>query len=395
MSGGPEVSTDRGLSLQWWYVVAAGTVVWTVFVATLDVGGAMPTGVEDTLTLLALVAWPAIPVAIYLDLRSIRGDAAWRPATKSWVLVSLLWIANVAAGLAYCLRRVSARRGAVPSESWRVGVYAGLVGWVDLLGVSTGVDYGLLREPVLFGPALLVVWLGYPVALYLDVVRVRAFTDLTPNVRVLVALSAVPLLNVLAGSVYVGGRWWYARRAGPTAEPHVPAAGGDGSTGAEPLSPWYRRAAGVFAVYVLLVVAVGLGLSLESDGAWLGLELVGWLPFGLVFTACLHLDLRAVRDVGVPWGGTRYLYYTSALFPGPAFWYLLRRFTKVNRSRSKELLDDAGGGGDDGDVDSDTNDESSTTAVDGTEGRDRIVRGSDRDDSEVDTGFEWGDGTRI
>ena len=370
------------MPLQWWHVVAAGVAVWTVFVATLDLSGSMPAGVDDALTLLALVAWPSIPVAIYLDIRSTGEEAAWSPATKSWLAVSAVWIANVPAGLAYCLRRASAFRGEVPSANWRYGVYAGLVGWIGLVAADTAVEYVSIGplEPVLFGPVLFVVWFGFPVALYLDAIRVRAYTDLDPNVRALVALSAVPLLNVFVGAFYVGGRWWYVRKADATAEPTLP--GSAEATGTEPLSPWYRRAVGVFVVYVLVVVAVGWGLSLQSDGAWLGLELAAWIPFGVFFTACIHLDLRDVREAGVSWGGTRYLYYTSAVFPGPAFYYLLRRLVKVNRARSNGLLDDGdGGGGDDG--------EPATDAVapptDGSPGPDRTDDGS---------GFEWADGSR-
>ncbi|HKJ59485.1 MAG TPA: hypothetical protein VKA37_09655, partial [Halobacteriales archaeon] len=95
-----------------------------------------------------------------------------------------------------------------------------------------------------------------------------------------------------------------------------------------------------------------------------------------------HLDLRDVREAGVSWGGTRYLYYTSAVFPGPAFYYLLRRLVKVNRARSSGLPDDGdGGGGDD-----------SEPATDAVAPPTNESPGPDRSDD--GTGFEWADGSR-
>lgn len=401
MSGGTEVATERGLPLRWWHAVAFFTGVWALFVATVDLGGSIPTGADDALTLLALVGWPAIPVAMYLDVRAIRDEAAWKPATVSWLVVSLVWFANVSAGVAYCLRRASAVRGDVPSGNWRYGVYAGLVGWVALLGTSYAMDYGYVEEPALFGPALFVVWFGFPVALYLDAVRVRSYSDLTPNLRILVALSAVPLLNVLLGASYVGGRWWHVRKLDPDAEPTLPESGGTGPTGRGALSPWYRRAGGVFVVYFVAVVAAGSWLSLESDLAWNLLGLVLWPPFGLAFVGCIHLDLRDVRRAGVPWGETRYLYYLSVVIPAAAFWYLLRRLTKVQRVRSKGLLDvgdgDASDGGDgngggDGGGDATTDAVAATSATGTTDGPDRTDSGPDGTDASG--GFEWGERSR-
>lgn len=59
-----------------------------------------------------------------------------------------------------------------------------------------------------------------------DAERMRFTTDLSPNVRALVALSVVPLLNVLVGALYVAGRWWHRRTADPDAEPTLPGRGG-------------------------------------------------------------------------------------------------------------------------------------------------------------------------
>lgn len=384
MSGGPELSTDRGVPLQWWHVVAAGVAVWTLFVATLDLSGSMPAGVDDVLTALALVAWPAIPLATYLDVRSIRGEVAWSPATKSWLAVSALWIANVPAGLAYCIRRRQAVRGELPSPNWRYGVYAGLLAWIVVVGVDgvadyVGADLGAV-DPVLTG-LLAVAWFGLPVAVYFDAVRFSHYPDRQPRFRGLVALSAIPLVNVLAVGGYAGVRWWERRKRGPDVELSFADRVEPESAWSEPLSPWYRRAAGVFAAYLLVVVAVGWGLSLQSDGAWLGLELAAWVPFGVFFTACIHLDLRDVREAGVSWGGTRYLYYTSAVFPGPAFYYLLRRLVKVNRARSNGLLDDGEGGADEGEP-----------AMDAVAPPTEESTGPDRSDD--GSGFEWADSSR-
>lgn len=346
MSGSSAPATDRGVSIQWWYAVAIGAVAWSLFVATTGLEGTLNPGALDTITLVALLAWPAMPVAMYLDMRAIRDEAAWAPATKSWLLVSLVWVANIAAGFAYCLRRASALQHEPPAGHWRYGVYAGLVGWVGLVAADVAVDSVSLGpfEPVVFGPVLFVVWVGFPVALYLDAVHVRAYTDMSPNLRLLVALSAVPVVNILLGAVYVGGRWWHGRKADPDATPTLPGVEGRGPTGPEPLSPWYRRAVAVYVVYFLAVLGLGSWLSPGSDLAWNLLALLVWPLFGVVFTACYHLDLRAVRAAGVPWGWTRYLFYLSVVVPGLAFWYLLLRYHKVQRARSKGLLDSAAGG---------------------------------------------------
>lgn len=392
MGGVAEISTDRGLGLQWWHVVAAGTGAWALLVWTTDLEWLLGPGLSDAVVTLALLAWPAIPVAMYLDLRAIRRDTTWEPATKSWLLASLVPIANVPVGTAYCVRRRYAVRGELPSPNWRYGVYVGLLAWVGVVAVDGAVEYvdvGVL-EPIVFGPVLYVVWLGFPVALYFDLERVRAYIDTSPNVRVVVALSVVPLLNLLIGVAYLGSRWWHLRKVEPDAEPTLDGDTDTGATRPEPVSPWYRRAAGVFVVYFLVVLAVGLGLGLESDGAWLGLELVGWLPFGLFFTACLHFDLRDVQDAGVSWGGTRYLYYSSAVFPGPAFYYLLRRLLKVNRAREKGRLDDDAGG----DRDEDGGDRNLFVQSSGPTRATDETPGKDRTDFEDGAGFDWGEGSR-
>lgn len=341
MSSPPGVATDRGLGIAWWHVVAVGTVTWWAFLVTFDVEQAVGPPLVDTLSLLAVVAWPVIPVAMYLDLRSAEDELAWEPATTSWLAVSLLPLANAAAGLAYCLRRRTAIAGELPSANWRYGVYAGLLAWIGVVAADVAVDtmdIGVIEE-IAFGPLLAVVWFGYPVALYLDAERMRFTTDLSPNVRALVALSVVPLLNVVVGAFYVAGRWWHRRTADPDAEPTLPGRGGGHAARRAQISPWYRRAVGVFLAYSLLAVALASWLSLESDLEWAVLSLVVWPPFGLAFVTCFHLDNRAVREAGVPWGPTRYLYYSTAAFSGPAFWYLLSRLTKVERARSRGLID--------------------------------------------------------
>lgn len=397
MSGRAEVSTDRGLGLQWWHVVAAGTVVWALFIGAVDLEGSLNVGVIDAVALAALVAWPAIPLAMYLDMRAIGGKAAWEPATKSWLLVSVVWLANVGAGLAYCIRRNSALRGEVPSANWRYGVYVGFLAWIGIVAADVALDHVPLGplEPFVFGPVLYVTLIGFPVAIYLDAEYVRAHTDLEPNLRALVALSAVPLVNIFVGAFYIGGRWWHFQKTDPAATPVLPGEAEVGAGKAEAVSPWYRRAAAVFVAYFVVVVAIGSWLSLESDLGWDLLGLVLWPPFGFAFVACVHFDLRDVRRAGVPWGDTRYLYYLSVVIPAAAFWYVLRRLAKVQRARSKGLLDDDhdggdenGGAGGDGrrDEELDVGDEASreTDATHGPDGTEAVDG----------TGFEWGESSR-
>ena len=417
MAGSPNLSRDRGVPFEWWYGVALGASAWALFVGSVEFEGALTQGLMDGVTIAALLTWPLIPVAMYLDLRAIREAAAWEPATKSWLLVSLVPILNLPAAVAYCLRRNSAVAGRLPSATWRYGVYAGFLGWVGVVAADVAVDrvsIGVI-EPIVFGPALLVVWLGFPVALYLDAERMRAYTEGSPKLRALVALAAVPLVSVVVGALYLGSRWWHRRQADPDAEPTLPGeAGHDRVRGREPLSPWYRRAVGVYVVYFLAVVALGSWLSLGPDLEWNVLGLVVWPAFGVVFTACFHLDNRAVREAGVEWGRTRYAYYLSVVVPAAAFWYLLSRHTKVTRARSKGLLDEEDGGDGGGDGEAGSGEADSDKAGGGEEGdgsgrpakADRRTGGGDataspddpRDPHDTavgdDAGFEWGGGSR-
>ena len=420
MSGAHNVSTDRGLSIQPWYGVAAGAAIWALFMASTDQEALLGGQVYDAITLLGLLAWPLIPVSMYLDLRRIGGRIAWNPATKSWLLVASVPVANVPAGAAYCLRRNYAVRGVLPSSNWRYGVYAGVLAWVGLLAADVAVDhvpFGPL-EPVVFGPVLFLVWLSFPVVVYLDAVRFSHYPDRTPRLRALVVLSAIPLVNVLAGAVYAGARWWARRKLDPDVSLAVSASASGGDVQHERISPWYRRAVGVYVVYFLAVVALGSWLSLGPDLEWNVLGLVVWPAFGVVFTVCFHLDNRAVREAGVEWGRSRYAYYLSVVVPAAAFWYLLSRYTKVSRARSNGRLDgdvvgsgrvsprdDAGGGdsgsGDEvGSGDEDRGGDAGSGGDEGSDGEGSDGEGSDDDaaggdvGSGDDTGFEWGGGSR-
>lgn len=353
------------MSSRWWYGVAAGTSVWAVF--TLVVGEAgiesalEAAGVGELLTLAALLSWPLIPVALYLDVRRVRSETAWSPTAALWVFCSLFWISNVAAGTAYCLRRASAVRDEVPGERWYSVVRVGLAAWAVIFAIDGAGDHYALGpvEAIAFSPLLIVVWIGFPVALYLDAARVSGYTDWDPPVRPLVAAAPVPLVNVLAGVIYLYRRRRAFREADDPDTLSLADADGadDANVSAERSngeSRWYRRATATFVVYVFVLIALASQLSLSSEMAWNALALVTWPLFGIVFTGCLHYDLRTLRSAGVDWGPTRYLYYFSLPFPGPAFWYLIRRMTIVQRYDRRELFDDgadsgrSGGNGSDG-----------------------------------------------
>lgn len=336
------------MTSRWWYGVAIGSMVWAVFVLVPGpesaLGGQATEALNSHLAVLALLAWPAIPACISLDRRATREATAWDPSTRWWLLVAALPFVNASAGAAYCLRRPSALRGAVPSPRWRFVAAATYVGWVgivaaDALGES--VALGAL-EPVIFEGLLFVVWLAFPVAVYLDAERGRAATDLDPNLGPLVALAAVPLVNLLVGAAYLGARWWHRHTADDPGTVTLPAAGGDGSAARDRISPWYRRAAASYAVYFLAMVLLGMRVPAGSDLAWSLLALVVWPLFGVPFTACVHYDIATLRDAGVVWGRTRYVYYLGVVIPALAFWYLLIRATKTNRARREGWLGEGG-----------------------------------------------------
>jgi hypothetical protein len=322
---------------RWWYGVAVGAAAWVLALAPLDALDAAGFGAVSTaLAVGAVLAWPLVPGTLYLDRRATADATAWNPRTRLWLLAAAVPFAAAAAGTAYCLRRASALRGTVPSTRWRPLAYAGVAGWTVVV-VADAIDPALgVAGDVLFGPVLWLVALGTPVALYLDAVRARAYTDLAPRLPALVALSAVPLVNLLVGLAYVAGREYHRRGADPDAEPTLPSAD-DGRPA--PVSPWYRRAVAVVALYLGVVVALGAAVPSASEGALGIASLFAWPPFGLAFAVCYYHDSRAVVDAGVGWGKlTRYGFYLGALLPALAAWYLLVRYTAVTRARREGRL---------------------------------------------------------
>lgn len=108
-------------------------------------------------------------------------------------------------------------------------------------------------------------------------------------------------------------------------------------------SPWFRRAAYVFAAYVAVVV-VGLAVAwptLSAIGAAV-FVIVAWLPAGPFFAACVFedADWRRERDLAV--GDDWWIYLLSAVIQAAALWYLLRRASKASRYRNLRRADATG-----------------------------------------------------
>lgn len=393
------------MSSRRWYVVATGTLVWTIAVLLSGAGDSFDaffdTAFGGAFSVAILVSWLLIPTFIYLDWRAIRGDVAWDPTIAVWVLASFIWFPNVVAGAAYCLRRDSALRDTVPSNRWFYGILASLGLWSVFVGADLVVEYVSLGPlyDVLFGPVLFLGWLLLPVTLFLDIARVRGYTDWEPTTSVWIIASVIPAINILSGVGYVVRR----RRAFDEADdPTTVSLDRDATTTDDVAisSPWYRRALGVFAVYFLLLV--GIGAVTGETGT--GFELVAvflWVPFGLAFAPMVYFDLEAITDQGVEWGPTRYLYLFSAVIQAAAFWYLIRRLMKVRQA--KRYLNppsgDDGVPGDDRDRPADaadpSNDPAADAATDKPEGGWNPVRppkdrqASDSGESDVDLPPNW------
>lgn len=86
------------------------------------------------------------------------------------------------------------------SDSWWYGIAGGTIAWVFLLLVASVAGSGLGAAG---GLLTLVAWIGMPVAAYFDMQYIRANGKWNPNTVVWVALMAVWVVNIIAGSVYL------------------------------------------------------------------------------------------------------------------------------------------------------------------------------------------------
>ncbi|GAB3680056.1 hypothetical protein GCM10028857_02250 [Salinarchaeum chitinilyticum] len=85
------------------------------------------------------------------------------------------------------------------SDSWWIGVLVGTVAWAALLVLSgTGVGLGAAG-----GFAVIVAWIGLPLAIYFDAQYVRANSEWNPEEAIWIILALVWVVNVLVGIVYL------------------------------------------------------------------------------------------------------------------------------------------------------------------------------------------------
>lgn len=322
------------MRIRGWYGVATTALVWALYIL-LGRSDEMTALLETStvglgLRLLVLLSALSMPIFVAMDWRSIGDDVPWDPSVGLLVIVSAIWVGNIAVGLTYCIRRDSALRGTVPSGHWIYGVVAGPILWVAIIATNIAneaIHLGVLAD-LASGPLVWIVFLGYPAAMYLDIAHVRAYTDWSPSVRFWVIGSAVPLVNVFAGLIYA-----FTRRIefSEARSPETPTADDQSfDPHAHPDSPWYRRIATLtFAYFVLFVVLADNSGSIGID---LPVLLAGlWVPFGLAIALWTHRDIERLAEAGLEWGPTRYLYLTAAVFPPTAFVYLLRRITRSRR----------------------------------------------------------------
>jgi hypothetical protein len=223
-----------------------------------------------------------MPLSIYLDHRTHGDELAWNPSTALWVVGSLVWLLNIAVGGTYCLRRQVAVRRSAPSRHWHSIVVGSIVVWTGLVALDQTLPAAAVSGTAMDGITGLVAlaWIGLPIAILFDAVRIRGYTDWNPNVRVLVFGAAIPLVNVVVGAAYL-----YKRRAefdgvDPT---QAFVLRDDGNPGTDESgvasSPWFRRAGYVFGAYFLFVVLIGAVTPSLSGASFELLALLAWVPF--------------------------------------------------------------------------------------------------------------------
>lgn len=329
------------MQVRWWYGVAAATLIWALGFLVLGVPSDPSPAVErasDPVAVASLVVWLAMPACIYLDQRGSGDDLAWDPSTGAWMLASLIWFLNVVVGTAYCFRRIVAARRTAPSRHWEAVIVASIVVWAISFPLDHGLPDGTLPEPLYDAMAVLVAlaWVAMPVAVLVDAVRVRGWTDWDPNSRWFTVGAAVPVANLVVGPLYLYRRRLAFRETDRT-EFSPPADEAGTREDERPGSPWFRRAGYVFGCHFLLVGAVALAVPSLSELALELFAIVAWLPFGPFFAVCVYRDVDWRRERGFDVGDSWWLYLLSVLVQGAAFWYLLRRASKSRRDRSRRV----------------------------------------------------------
>lgn len=94
---------ETAVSDSWYLAIVAGLVLWVLGFALGP--GTQGGALGDLGGFAFLLGWFATPVGVYYDSRYVRANSDWKPNATVFVLLTLLWFANVIAGLAYLYRR--------------------------------------------------------------------------------------------------------------------------------------------------------------------------------------------------------------------------------------------------------------------------------------------------
>lgn len=92
---------DTTVSENWWYGVAAGTVLWTLFII---LSGSLPDA-GAVVGLILLITWVGMPLSAYFDMQYVRANSKWNPNSVLWVILMVIWFVNIVAGAVYLYRR--------------------------------------------------------------------------------------------------------------------------------------------------------------------------------------------------------------------------------------------------------------------------------------------------
>lgn len=158
-------------------------------------------------SLLLLLGWVAIPLAVFYDLRSVKETLDWDTSTGTWVAGCLVPLFNPAVGLAYLVDRHVRASGVGEGQISDVWYKAAIFGAVAPI-------VGLALTPLSAGLGA-VVWsysiVLLPLAIYFDAEYVEDATDWDPNEEAWAIVAFLAAWTIVGGTL-VGGVY-LARRA--------------------------------------------------------------------------------------------------------------------------------------------------------------------------------------
>lgn len=218
--GAAEVRSDPSLRRSEQYVAGAvglgvvATVVWAADVAWVG-------------DLLVVLAWLAIPTAVYLDVQEVEERMPWDADEGPWILGCLVPLFNAPIGTAYLIDRHVRVADAAPGETSDLWLWA-LVGSLaaHLLAVPAAAV-----SPLLFGVVFIYGVTLLALSVYFDAKHFDDATDWDPDEGAWAGATVVATLLLLGWAV---AAVYLLKRSGATGSAREGAAGASPDGGASP-----------------------------------------------------------------------------------------------------------------------------------------------------------------